>query len=251
MDKVQTKELHPIHKELLDIMLYIHDTMVSNNMWYSLAYGSVLGAVRENGFIEWDKDADIYIKLPERAQIRKVLKDHIPDRFVYIDSSKDNVSCFDNIMSKKYGQLAEVDIYPIIGAPNIEGWSEGDFKKLLRRNKILVKLTCAKYGDVKKIGKKYKILPFLLVKGILHLIPNKIIRNVVRHYEYKDDYETSERCMAMVSYARSSEILKKDVYEKVELHNFEGKQFYIPSDYDTYLRGRYGKDYMIPSKKKY
>ena len=251
MEEHPQKALHPIHKELLDILSYIHETLESKGMWYSLAYGSVLGSVRENGFIEWDRDADVYIKLPDREQIRKVLKENMPNRFVYVDSSKDNVNCFDNIMSKQYGQLAEVDIYPIIGAPSIDGWGEKDFTKLLRRNKILVKLTCAKYGDVKKIGKKYKIIPFLIVKGILHLIPNAAIRNIVRHYEYKDDYDSSERCMAMVSYARPSEILKKETFENVILHNFEGKQFYIPADYETYLKGRYGKDYMVPSRKKY
>lgn len=243
-------KLHPIHEELLDILSFIHETLVSHNLWYTLAYGTAIGAIRENGFIEWDRDADVLIKLPDREKIRKVLKENIPDRFEYIDASKDNVNCFDNIMSKKFGQLAEVDIYTIVGAPSIDNWSERKKKRLLRRNKFLVKLTCAKYGDVKKLGKKYKVPPFLLVKGILHLIPNKLIRHIVRHYENKYDYATAERCMALVSYAKPTEIIKKEVFDKVELHAFEDKQFCIVSQYDTYLKSRYG-NYMIPTTKKY
>lgn len=250
MKEEKDYKLHPIHEELLDILSYIHETLVSNNLWYSLAYGTAIGAIRENGFIEWDRDADVLIKLPDRERIRKVLKENIPDRFEYIDASKDNVNCFDNIMSKKYGQLAEVDIYTIVGAPSIDNWSERKKQRLLRRNKFLVKLTCAKYGDVKKLGKKYKVLPFLLVKGLLHMIPNRLIRRIVTHYENKYDYATAERCMALVSYAKSTEIIKKEVFDQVELHAFEDKQFCIVSQYDTYLKSRYG-NYMIPTTKKY
>lgn len=250
MKEEKDYKLHPIHEELLDILSYIHETLVSHNMWYTLAYGTAIGAIRENGFIEWDRDADVLIKLPDREKIRKVLKANMPDRFEYIDASKDNVNCFDNIMSKKFGQLAEVDIYTVVGAPSIEGWSEKKKNRLLRRNKYLVKITGAKYADVKKLGKKYKVIPFMLLKGILHLIPNRLIRCIVKHYEYKYDFATADRCMALVSYAKSSEIIKKEVFDKVELHAFEGKQFCILSQYDTYLRSRYG-NYMIPTTNKY
>lgn len=219
-------------------------------MWYSIAYGTAIGAIREKGFIKWDKDADILIKLPDRERIREVLKANIPDRFTYIDASEDNVNCFDNIMSNKFGHLAEVDIYTVVGAPSIEGWSDSRKKRLLRRNKVLVKLTCAKYGDVKKIGKKYKVIPFMLVKGFLHLIPNRYIRRVVTHYENKYDYAKADNCMTLVSYAKPTEIIKKEVFDKLELHAFEDKQFCIVSQYDTYLRSRYG-NYMIPTTKKY
>lgn len=249
MEKEHDDMLNQVHVELLGILSYIHETLEKEDLWYSLGCGTVLGAVRENGFIEWDKDADIYIKLHDRDKIRKALKKNLPEVYVYVDASKDNVACFDNIMSKNYGTLAAVDIYPLIGAPAIEQWDQKKIDRLMFRNMVLVKLTCAKYEDYRKLGKKYKIVPFLLVKGMLHLIPNRLIRRIVRKREEEYDYDAADRCYAIVSYLRPSEILRKEIYEKVELHSFEGKQFYIPSDYDTYLKARYGATYMTPSRK--
>lgn len=238
--------LDEIHAELLKILDYIDTTLRSHHLWYSLAYGTVLGAVRENGFIPWDKDADVYLRITERDLARKVLKENIPDDLEYIDASVDNVNVFDNIKSKKYGELAEVDLYILVGAPDIEKWSISMKKKLLFQHRVLVKLTCAKYVDTSKLIDRYKILPFLLVKALMHLIPDSIIRNYIRKKELQYDYNQSKYCMSLVTYDNVNDIRKKEIIDNVIEHTFEGRMFLIPKDYDKYLRGEYGDDYMTP-----
>ena len=238
--------LDEIHAELLKILDYIDTTLRSHHLWYSLAYGTVLGAVRENGFIPWDKDADVYLRITERDLARKVLKENIPDDLEYIDASVDNVNVFDNIKSKKYGELAEVDLYILVGAPDIEKWSISMKKKLLFQHRVLVKLTCAKYVDTSKLIDRYKIIPFLLVKALMHLIPDSIIRNYIRKKELQYDYNQSKYCMSLVTYDNVNDIRKKEIIDNVIEHTFEGRMFLIPKDYDKYLRGEYGDDYMTP-----
>lgn len=242
----ETNSLKEIHAELLRILEYIDATLRSNHLWYSLAYGTVLGAVRENGFIPWDKDADVYLRITDRDQARKVLKENIPDYLEYIDASCDNVNVFDNIKSKKFGELAEVDLYIIVGAPDIDSWTEKQKKKLLRQHKMLVKLTCAKYVETSKLVDRYKLIPFLLVKGLMHLIPDSVIRNYIRKKELQYNYEQAKYCMALVTYDNVNDIRKKEIIENVIDHTFEGRQFLIPKNYDEYLRGEYGDDYMTP-----
>lgn len=238
--------LDEIHAELLKILDYIDTTLRSHHIWYSLAYGSVLGAVRENGFIPWDKDADVYLRITERDMARKVLKENIPDDLEYVDASTDNVNVFDNIKSKKYGELAEVDLYILVGAPDIEKWSVNMKRKLLFQHRVLVKLTCAKYVDTSKLVDRYKIIPFLLVKALMHLIPDSVIRNYIRKKELQYDYNQSKYCMALVTYDNVNDIRKKEIVDNVIDHTFEGRMFLIPKDYDIYLRGEYGDDYMTP-----
>lgn len=242
----EANSLNEIHAELLRILEYIDSTLRSHHLWYSLAYGTVLGAVRENGFIPWDKDADVYLRITERDQARIVLKENIPDYLEYIDASSDNVNVFDNIKSKKFGELAEVDLYTLVGAPDVERWSEGKKKRLLLFHKMLVKLTCAKYVDTSKLVDRYKLIPFLLVKGLMHLIPDSVIRNYIRKKELQYDYSNAKYCMALVTYDNVNDIRKKEIIEEVIDHVFEGRQFLIPKNYDAYLRGEYGDDYMTP-----
>lgn len=238
--------LKEIHAELLKILEYIDSTLRSHHIWYSLAYGTVLGAVRENGFIPWDKDADVYLRIIDREQARKVLKENIPDYLEYVDASCDNVNVFDNIKSKRYGELAEVDLYTLVGAPDVENWSEGKKKRLLYYHKMLVKLTCAKYVDTSKLVDRYKLIPFMIVKGLMHLIPDSVIRNYIHKKELQYDYNKSRYCMALVTYDNVNDIRKKVIIEDVIDHTFEGRHFLIPKNYDVYLRGEYGDDYMTP-----
>lgn len=52
-------ELDQLHKVLLQIMLEIDRICSTYNIEYSLAYGTLIGAVRHKGFIPWDDDMDI------------------------------------------------------------------------------------------------------------------------------------------------------------------------------------------------
>ena len=49
--------------------------MDKHNIRYGLMYGSLLGAVRDGGFIPWDEDVDIFVMEEDRSKVHEALFD--------------------------------------------------------------------------------------------------------------------------------------------------------------------------------
>ena len=58
-------EINELKKLELDILIEIDEICTKNNFRYSLAYGTLIGAVRHKGFIPWDDDIDIFLPRPD------------------------------------------------------------------------------------------------------------------------------------------------------------------------------------------
>ena len=68
-----------IKKVELGVMDYIHNLCQKENINYSLAYGTLLGAVRHKGYIPWDDDIDISLKRDEYDKLyQAILRDNDP-----------------------------------------------------------------------------------------------------------------------------------------------------------------------------
>lgn len=67
-------QLTELHAQLLTILKKFHKICMENGIKYSLYGGTLLGAVREKGFIPWDDDLDVVIVRKEYKKLRSVLK---------------------------------------------------------------------------------------------------------------------------------------------------------------------------------
>ena len=56
---------------LLELMDDIHQFCIENKIKYSLAFGTLIGAIRHKGFIPWDDDIDIYLMREDYDRFRK------------------------------------------------------------------------------------------------------------------------------------------------------------------------------------
>jgi len=159
-----TVETNPIIKgnKLREIMYIFHRLCEENQVYYIIAYGTLLGAVRHWGMIPWDDDIDVIVNSLDRKKIYKILeimRDDYGYKIVnYNKLSKiivdnENDYCLDlffvmDVKGKIYRTYThdfdkKQDIYKEEYLPNVPGnewwWKEYDYSAdLLERRKKLI-----------------------------------------------------------------------------------------------------------------
>ena len=77
---MQQEQLLGLHQDLLAILLDIQQVCDRHNISFYLGEGSLLGAVRHQGFIPWDDDIDILMKRPDYERFLKIAPEELKDR---------------------------------------------------------------------------------------------------------------------------------------------------------------------------
>ena len=80
------------------------------------------------------------------------------------------------------------------------------------------------------------------VKLFDKLIPDVLIKYIIHKHEIKYDLETSKYWTCLASPYTP---VDKSVWDKLELMKFEDDKFYVPGNWDLFLKTCYG-DYMTP-----
>ena len=80
MKQISTKEFKNLYINNFNILSQFFNT---NGIKYSLAYGTLLGAYREQDMIEWDNDIDLWITSENRDKLIAALN-KIPNNFYYV-----------------------------------------------------------------------------------------------------------------------------------------------------------------------
>ena len=247
-------DIDEIKEVELGVMDYIHNICKEKGINYSLAYGSLLGAVRHKGFIPWDDDLDIALKrdeydklyqaiLEDNNSIYKVVSWENDSRYPYpFYRVYDSRTVYENNYIQNDIELGIcVDVFPF-----------DDYKDV---NKEITKLDMYRRLSVytlygirnKEAGIKNIIRYLMLVAFRLTRVKtwNKKLNDsskVPVNSEYID--------YLMESKKYSTKIDAKALDEVVEC-KFEDRIYNIPKDYDHILTTIYGSDYVeIPPLEK-
>ena len=242
----------------LGVLKHIHQVCESLDLTYTLAYGTLIGAIRHKGFIPWDDDIDIGMM---RSDFDKFIE--------YCKTDLDKENFFLQTPSTEKGsadfELARIRL-------NNTKFVESHRKDLNIHHGIFVevfpyddlpdnKLKCLYYSDSFRLLKKavglrmgyhYKAKN-IVNRAIMHILSfftrlcplNKMIEKM-NNYHLKYQNPNSEYVFLIAggtSYMEERH-LRKTVTDLSEIE-FEGKMYPIPKDYDTFLREQYG-DYMTP-----
>ena len=244
---IDDKEMCYIHQTEIEMLKEMDQICKNNNLRYSLAFGSILGAVRHEGFIPWDSDVDIWVDFDEYNVFVKCMKKGLSSKFKVFDSDSDNQYEY---LFARIGLTGEphhtihIDIFPVGGAPKnrflaTKMWP---FLRYLSSQMYAMKKVDS---DVVYKNEREKRILSKIFKVILFFIPSSILKIV-----YK--YLFSKYPIGLSKYLTNGHFaMKKEWYFETIKLPFETLKLNVPKDYDGFLRVVYGNDYMIPKKTNY
>jgi len=75
---VSKETLARVQKRLFEMAVATRDILESHDIPYMIAFGTLLGAVRHNGFVPWDDDFDMYLFNDSYGDALNVLREELP-----------------------------------------------------------------------------------------------------------------------------------------------------------------------------
>ena len=257
-------ELRDVQKTAVGILQKIDFICQQLHIKYFIAYGTLIGAIRHQGFIPWDDDIDIMMSRPDYEIFMAFWKDNIDNLKPYecmtiennplyphmITRISDSRTWLDVINEKDCGLGVFVDIFVLEGLGN-------DYKKALaimrkaRNISSLLFLSSRKYfhfGLTKGILKKILKIPAYIYT---HLLGKMYFVNKSKKLVKGLDFEKSNYVgpVYWLTYSPEKEIIPKNWAEELIRVKFEGYDFFAPEHYDEILRNIYGDYMQLPPEK--
>ena len=249
MEKISFDEVKNVWLEILE---KITEICKNNQLEYSLAYGTLIGAVRHKGFIPWDDDVDIFM---ERKYYDKLIdyfidneKELRPLKLYHYSTVKDYPFLIARIGDTRYPikQLHEkeyemsvfIDIYPIDYAKK-----NYDMTKIKTINWASVLVNKNENANlIKKIKSSIISIPVrLFYKAYYKKIEDMLRSEVDRDFELEGVLAWLDGPLDEVLFPSSW--YKETIYTPFENHNLK-----IYKNYDGMLRAVYGEYMRLPDE---
>ena len=250
--------LSEIQSQSLEILQTVHDFCQANGLKYSLAYGTLIGAIRHKGFIPWDDDIDIIMPRPDYERFVSTFS--APG--LGIASEKDSdyylnyCRVFDTVktesatilpIGKNYQGGVWIDVFPADGvsddydafASNIREYKRPWTLQLRYRYSLAPLKDILRAGSIKDKCILLAIKASLQGRRKLDQV-NDAVRSNATRIPYDSTQHWSQLCV-LDDGVRNYQLCE-DFEETIDTP-FEGRTFQIMKGYDRVLRNIYG-DYM-------
>ena len=251
--KVCGYDMDILHDRMLEIAVEVDRICREQGFKCSLYGGSVIGAVRHNGFIPWDHDIDMAMPRKDYDKFVKYMQTHPNDK-IFLSNYKTEKRYPNNwskvrlngtvFQEKELEPLAElhngvfIDLHPI---DNILPKLVNLQVKITMFWSCVGKVKSGIYNGSESKKRFYKLLSWLPY-GVINANRSfgmKMLKPFKTKYVYKVAHPNN-----------GIYPIDRNTFEDLIEHKFENVKFFIPRNYDEFLTKRYGDYMQIPPESK-
>lgn len=246
-------KIDDIHSVLLEMLQWFHRQCEKNGLRYYIVGGTMLGAIRHQGFIPWDDDIDVAMPRKDyMAFVQKYSKEsHTPYIVEYPqDSNLDYSYVFAKIYDTRTYLVEHlrhfvkrglyIDVFPLDGIGDTCEVAYKNYQPILRNLRLHDMITCAFRNN----RKWYKNLSIIFGRGISPLfVSERFLNNKINYLCAQRDFDRCEYVGNLVGNWGIKEIMPRSFFGMPKKYVFEGISVLGVENPDEYLKALYN-DYM-------
>ena len=236
--------MEEIHQDILILLKKFHKLCVDNNIKYSLHGGTLLGAIRDKGFIPWDDDADLTVTRENYNKLKQIFSKNQEYMDMVFDTTSalpTQIRCKNN---RQESVWLDIFIYDYI--------SENKMASVLKKIGLAFFICFAKTPQLIKFTRvgEYKGLRYYLIY-IVYLLGKLFPHSTKlrwKNWFAINAFTGSKKYMIRSNdqYRAIGLKISVEALDDYEMVPFEDTKFMVHSGYDEILRSSYGDNYMTP-----
>lgn len=244
----------------LDILKDVHRFCVSHGIKYSIAYGSLIGAIRHNGFIPWDDDVDIIMPRPD---YNRFCQEYHSDAYTLISrlTSPDcmiayarvtdcqNTICLTQVPWCSQPVGLWIDVFPVDAVSDDRGQYKEQFSRL---SHLWKKTIWERQAKTPLSSYNWAFLPTikLALKKVLSLNGFRLFKHIDHLIDEGQRISWGETAhfaqLSCLDGKAEKEYLPCDSFDSCIDVRFEGTVVKALSGYEDVLRMMYGDYWVLP-----